>query len=128
MNGQVQLAHEAEQFGRQLEALFGLAAESKLRERAPDTFAAVVQQMADETGGAPSAVYIDARTLGEVLSQSGMTPEQLNELLPNTVSQLQDAIAQNGTVAIPTGELLAAAPGTPLEQGLLPHLRSSPGR
>lgn len=124
--GNVDHMQRAEMFGQQLEALFGSAAESKLRERAPDTFAAVVQQMADETGGAPSAVYIDARTLGEVLSQSGMTPEQLNELLPNTVSQLQDAIAQNGTVAIPTGELLAAAPGTPLEQGLLPHLRSSP--
>lgn len=104
-----------------LQELFTRAAGSKLRERSPDTFAELVQRMADSTEGAPSSVFIDAGKLGEVLNQ-----EQIAEFLPSAVEQMAEVGATGGVIEVPIGELTARIAGTPLEQQLLPHLRTDP--
>lgn len=124
-NGRIQQVDEAEQFANALGQTLATAKDSKLRTRAPDVFAATIQQMADETGGAPSEVFADARLLAEALNQSGLTQEQLAKSMPNTLQSLREALVQNGTVAIPVGELIATAPGTQLEKSLTPILRQS---
>lgn len=124
-NGRIQQVGEAEQFANAMGQTLAAAKDSKLRSRAPDVFAATIQQMADETGGAPSEVYADARLLADALNQSGLNQEQLAKSMPNTLQNLREALVQNGTVAIPVGELIATAPGTQLEQSLTPILRQS---
>ena len=111
---------------RRLEALAKLAAESRLRERAPETFAEFVQQAAENTEGAPTAVYVDARALTDALNQVGISDDQLAQLLPSVPAQIAEAFESGGTVEIPIGEAMAAAPGTPLEQVLLQNARTDP--
>lgn len=102
-----------------LAAAMQAAAQSKLRERNPDTFKELVQRMAAETDGAPTSVYIDA----QVLAQSGVDVAQM---FPSAAAQMDEALASNGTVEIAIGEALTIAPGTPLEQVFLQNARLSP--
>lgn len=115
---------KAQEHASVLTELFQKAAESKLRERNPETFAQFVQQAGEAKG--LNEVYIDVTTLGNVLEQSGVTPEQLAELLPSVAPQLEAAAAAGGVIAIPLGEAAAALPGTPLEQAFLQNLRTDP--
>jgi hypothetical protein len=102
-----------------------LATQSKLRERSPDTFAQFVQQVADETEGAVTEVYVDARTLVDVLAQSGVEQGAFLGQVPSVAEQLQDAITAGEAVAIPVGEFMGNVVGTGLETALLPHLRAT---
>lgn len=107
-----------------LQALLKAAAGTELLQHSPGTLAEFVQFAAQNTPNAPSSVYIDGRVLSDTLAQSGMTTEQINAVLPSVQSQLADAVAANSTVEIPIGELTAAVAGQPLEQALLPNLRT----
>lgn len=116
---------EAQQDAERLQQLFALAAQSKLRERSPQHLADFIQAQAENTEGAPTEVYVDARTLageGGLLNQ-----ETLAQLLPSVnMREVADAVQSGGDVALPIGELMANVAGTPLEQRLLEHLRTTP--
>lgn len=118
--------NDAETDAQRIGALFAMAGESKLRERDPQAFAELVQGVADQTEGAPKSVFIDAATLAETLQQSGLNEAQLEEVLPGVAAQLPEAMAAGGTVELPIGDLVARVTGTPLEQALLPNLRTTP--
>jgi hypothetical protein len=109
---------EAERGTQQLEAALQTAAQSKLRERNPETFKQLVQQMAEETDGAPTSVFIDA----QVLAQAGVN---VAEMFPSAADQMDAALASNGMVQIDLGDVLTAVPGTPLEQVFLQNARTS---
>ncbi len=93
-----------------------LATNSMLRQRNPEEFRAIVQAMAEQTDGAPQAVYVDA----EVLAQ--MPQDVLNQL-PGVADQMEEALASGDVVAIKMADVLTVAPGTPLEQLLVEHGR-----
>jgi hypothetical protein len=109
-------AGQADTGAEQLKAAMLAAANSKLRERNPEEFRSLVQNMATQTEGAPADVYVDA----EVLNQ--MAPEVLAQL-PGVAAQMQAALAANDVVSIPMADVLAIAPGTPLEAMLVEHAR-----
>jgi len=112
----------------QLQKMLQLAAQSKLRERSPETFAALVQEVADGAENAPSEVWVDARTLvGETGEGGLLNQEQVRTALPSVLPQLEEALQTGGAVAIPIGEFTANVAGTPLEQKLLEHLRMDVG-
>lgn len=108
-----------------LEQLLAAAAESQTRVRAPESFSQLVQDSAVRSGSI-AEVYFDARPFVEVLEQSGLTPEQIEQLLPVTANTLSEAVVSNGTVAVPIGELTTAFAGTGVEQVLLQHARTTP--
>ena len=110
---------------QRFERALAAAANSELRTNNPETFAEFVNEAATESG-APTAVYVDARTLTDALNQAGITDEQLAQLMPSVPAQIAEAFEAGGTVEIPIGEALAAAPGTPLEQVLLQNARMEP--
>lgn len=93
------------------------ASQALLRERNPDEFRSLVQHMADNTEGAPKEVFVDA----EVLNQ--LAPELLAQLPESVRAALPDALAANDAVAIPVGDVLTLAPGTPLEAMLVENAR-----
>ena len=115
----------AQRDGENLQQLFALAAQSKLRERSPRHLAEFIQEQADHTEGAPTEVFIDARVLageGGLLNQ-----ETLAQMFPTVDAQtVAEAVASGGDVSLPIGDLMANAAGTPLEQKLLEHLRTTP--
>jgi hypothetical protein len=108
------------------EALAALAAQSKLRERDPQTFAQFVQDAAEDADNAPKHVYVDAKVMADVLNQMGISDEQLAQIMPSVPAQIAGAFEANATVEIPIGEALAVAPGTPLEKVLMQNARMTP--
>lgn len=110
---------------QQLEQMLQLAAQSKLLQRSPETFAQFVQEVADSSEGALKEVFIDAQTLNEVLAQAGVEQGALLGAMPSVAEQMQEATEGGGSIAIPVGEFTASVVGTGLEQALLPHLRTA---
>jgi GNAT superfamily N-acetyltransferase len=116
---------EATAGAAQLDQLMAAAAASMTRQRDPQSFAQLVQDAADDSGSAPSEIFIDARVLTGILEGAGMTPEQLAQSLPSVQEQLAEAIATDGAVAIPIGEATAAFAGSGLEQEFVRNARTS---
>jgi hypothetical protein len=112
----------AEQDAEQLKRVFGVAAQSALRERDPDGFATLVQDMADEAPDAPKEVRFDARQFAETLQQSGLPEEELRAMLPTAFAQIDEAMATGGEVTVPVGEFSKVI-GTPLDAALMQHAR-----
>ena len=102
--------------------LFAKIAESKSRPRDAATFASVVQELADETDGAPKALFIDAETLRDTLADSPEALDVFNQMSQTVKDQLA---AGDSTIEIPIGDLTHAA-GTALEKALVPNLRARP--
>lgn len=121
-----QRAEDATEGTRRLQELFSLASQLKTRERDPQVLGDFIQQAAEESGTAPTELFMDGRALVEVLQQSGTTMQQIEALLPSVAPQLQEAAATGNTVAIPIGELTASIPGTALEPVFLQNLRTTP--
>ena len=115
----------AERDSTKLQNMMAAAARSTLRERSPETFAELVQHLADNQEGAPRSVYIDGQVLNQAVQS--FTPEQLAQAFPSvTLEQIAQAASTNSTVEVPIGEVMAAVPGTPLEQVFLQNSRSTP--
>ena len=108
---------EAQASADHLKQIMALAAQVKMREHSPQTFAEVTQGMAENTEGAPTEVRFDAKTLGEVLNQ-----EELAQL-PSIAAKIQEGVLPGDEISVPIGELMANVAGTPLEQKLLEHAR-----
>lgn len=115
-------AQEGEAAGQNLQQLFALAAQSRLRERAPDTFQALVQELADEPGGAPAEVRFDARTLAGEDGAGGVLNQEQLASIPSIQAQLGEALATGGEVVVPIGELMQLA-DSGVEKALLEHAR-----
>ena len=116
---------QAEQGAAKLQNMMAAAAASTLRENNPETFAELVQHLADNQEGAPKSIYIDGQVLNQAVQS--FTPEQLAQAFPSvTLEQIAQAASTNSTVEVPIGEVMAAVPGTPLEQVFLQNSRSTP--
>lgn len=109
--------NRANRGAEQLEQLMAAAAASMTRQRAPDSFSQLVQEMAEESGSAPTELFIDARILTELV------PAELLAQLPSVQAQLEEALATDGTVAIPIGEATTVFAGSGVEQELLQNVR-----
>jgi hypothetical protein len=103
---------------------FDIAGQSKGRDNDPAQLAADLQRLADRHG--IGAVHIAAPELVEVLQQAGDEGQAILSQMPDLAQQLPEAMATGGDVQIPTGELLAAASGSGMEDALVQHLRIDP--
>jgi hypothetical protein len=118
-------AEQAQMAAGNLEQLLAAAAQSQTRVRAPESFSQLVQDAA-VTGGSITEVYFDAQPFVDVLEQSGLTPEQIERVLPSVRDNLAAAVSSNGTIMVPIGELTTAFAGTGVEQSLLQQARTAP--
>lgn len=121
ISGETARAQQAEQDAKAMAALNDLAAQSKLRQRDPAAFEAFVQQAMEE--GPIDNVYLDPKTL----SQSGIDIAALAQASPSIAAQVTQAAATGEDIRIPIEEFAAKIAGTEFAQGLIPHLRTSPG-
>lgn len=118
-----QAADQALTAAQGLEALDQLAAASKLRERAPETFREFVAQAAQD--GAVQDVFIDASQLQE-LAQSGVDLAPLVAASPAVAEQIAGAVETGGSVRIPVEDFATHVAGTETGAALLPHLKTDP--
>lgn len=125
---QAEAAAQADASHKALGDIVKMAEASKLRERDPQTFE---QFMAAATEGEPvENVYVPAQVLIDQLAEG--SPDKLAQTaavlqaMPSVLPQLDEAVTSGGLVQIPVSEFAAYAAGTPLAQGLLPHLKTDP--
>ena len=118
---------KAAQDFQHLSTMSELSASVKWRENDPEGFKRFTQ-MVTEDGNLPN-VYVDAHTFMQSLDKAGITPEELKAKLPEVASDLAEASkigATTNTVRIPTADYLTHIAGMPIDEQLLPHLKSDP--
>ncbi len=116
---------------QKIEALADAAGQSKLRERAPDTHAELVQAQAEQAG--VETVYVDAEALTRYFQSVAVDPATAAEggfaTLPPQLRRLEPdlatALASGGDVAIPMGDLLTYLPADAIK-ALAPDMRLRP--
>jgi predicted GNAT family acetyltransferase len=117
---QKQSAESAEVNAQRIEQLTQLATASKLNSRDATTFKALVAEIADEQGDAPTEFFIDATTLVNSLNQSGMSMAEVEAVAPTVAAQLGNP---TGDIRVPVSEFLLA--GEAVTAPLIDHLRTS---
>lgn len=105
---------QAEQAAQSAQALMDIASQSKLRERNPEEFRALMDHLSNG-----AEIYVDA----EVLNQ--LPVEQL-QAMQGVQEQMPAAIAASGTVAVKVSDVLTLAPGTPLAETIIQNARVAP--
>ena len=121
---EMQRMGEAEKDAQSLAALSEISAQSKLRERDPDTFKEHVQNVVDS--GQLSEVYVDAEALNNALHQSGVTMEKLAETMPDVAEQMTEAQATQGMVRISLPDYATHIAGGPVDLALAPYIKARP--
>ncbi|NYT44606.1 hypothetical protein H0A64_07170 [Alcaligenaceae bacterium] len=119
MAGREEDVRISEEGAQLIENLNKLAAASELQKIDAGSFAAFVEQAAQE--GPLQDVYIDANTL----MQSGLA-EQVAAVSPSVADQLETAAQTGGTIKIPVAEYAATIAPTDFAQPLLDHLKVDP--
>ncbi|WP_420997592.1 hypothetical protein ACKI2N_012325 [Cupriavidus sp. 30B13] len=123
VQGRTAQAQRAVQAADALAEVDQLAAASKLRERAPESFREFVAQAAQD--GAVQDVFIDANQLQE-LAQSGVDLSPLVAASPSVAEQIAEAVQTGGSVRIPVEDYATYVAGTETGTALLPHLKTDP--
>jgi len=112
---------------KSIEALHGLgqvSAVAKLRERDPAAFKAFVESVTED--GHLKEVYVDHETLTNALNQSGVTENDLAQTLPDVLAQLHEAGETKGDIRIPVADYATHLAGGPIDEAILPHLKTDP--
>jgi hypothetical protein len=117
-------AGQAQAAAQHIEDLNKLAASSALRERAPATFQALVDDMAD--GSPAETVYVAPDTLAGALMQSGFDEEHAKAVDNSLGPRIKEAVEQGTDVAVPVSEFTTLLAGTPAEKALLDHVKVDP--
>lgn len=118
---QEQQAQQADATAQTVQELQQLLAASKLAQRAPESVAEFVRDIA-ESGEAPTELYVDAQQLANTLNQSAVTLEEIRAVAPQVAAQLESMVP-GADVRMPLAELTALGPD--LTAPLLDHLRAS---
>lgn len=116
------LAKEAERQTQFFESLGAAAESSKLRERSPDAFHNLISQQAAANG--VENVYVDGERFAQSMIDSGVTVDQLRQVLPGVVDQISEAVRIGEDVVISTADYATYVAGTKFGQSLLPHVRA----
>jgi hypothetical protein len=117
----------AEAVSAQEEFFDGLNAakrDGKLPKRNLDAYEGFLARQAK--GTTADTVYVEAEAAAQVLAQSGLSAEQLEQSIPGIREQLRNALENGGDVTIPTSVYGARLAGTPLGDALRQHVRLSP--
>lgn len=120
----VKNATVAEQQQQMFERLSQLSVDNKVRARNPEVFERFMAAQAGDAG-IPD-IYVSASAMREVLAQSGLTKEQMDEALPGVRESLAQATDLRDDVVIPTARFTSRLAGTPLGDALMPHMRGRP--
>ena len=114
---------------QQVSGLAEAANASKLRERDPAAFKQLVADFANR-GDLPPVLHIDAGKLEQILTDAGVTGDELHQTMPRVAEQL-DALRtgdgpSNVPVEIPVEDFATHIAGSELEKPLLAQMRVTP--
>lgn len=102
-------------------------ATNELRENAPEAFRAFVRDMVEEGDDTTlTELYVHPEVLKDVLNQSGMTTQEIEQRLPDLVRGIQEAEAVEGDVRVPVEDYATYLAGTKGDTLLLDNARVRP--
>lgn len=117
-------AHKATQTQSLFEAIGQNAAETKMRELAPQRYRDFVANATKD--GAIEDLYIDVKAFNTFFQGQGIDPRQAAAEIPGVAEQYDEAYALGGDLKIKTADYAATIAGTDYHQGLTRHLRLNP--
>lgn len=103
-----------------LQQINTLAADSKLRQRDPESFKQFVEKATED--GPVQDVYLDVNTF----KQSGVDLSLLAQASPSIAAQLETALQTGGDIKIPISEFATNLAGNEYSQSLIDHIRTDP--
>lgn len=107
-----------------MDELRAMAQESKLRQRDPAAFEAVIQHQIDEhPDNSPAEVLISGPVLAQAVEAAGRDAQPLAEALGLEQSALAEAAVTGADVSIPFSKYLAHMVGTPLDATVSKDMR-----
>jgi hypothetical protein len=95
--------------------------EGTLKPRSPMMLERYIQAQAERYG--VGDFYIAGTVMRDVINASGITPEQLEQVLPGMGGQVRGALLNNGDVNLTPGQYAATIAGTKFGDALMPHIR-----
>ena len=95
--------------------------EGTLKPRSPMMLERYIQAQAERYG--VGDFYIAGTVMRDVINASGITPEQLEQVLPGMGEQVRGALLNNGDVNLTPGQYAATIAGTKFGDALMPHIR-----
>jgi hypothetical protein len=117
-------AAQAEQVAQHVEDITKLAKASALRTRDPQTFQALVDDMAE--GSPVEDVYVPPDKLADALFQGGFDEDQ-GKAVDNALGpRIKEALEQGTDVRVPMSEFATLLAGTPAEKALIDHIKTDP--
>jgi hypothetical protein len=117
-------AAQAEAVAQHVEDITKLAKASALRTRDPQTFQALVDDMAE--GSPVEDVYVPPDKLADALFQGGFDEEQ-GKAVDNALGpRIKEALEQGTDVRVPMSEFATLLAGTPAEKALIDHIKTDP--
>lgn len=119
-----QKAMDAELAGTNLQSMVAAAEAGKVRARDSAAFGDFIQSVADESGAAPTAVWVAPDVLMKTLEQAGLTIDEVKQAMPSVAEQFDDAAVAGHDIRVPLGEFMANLPGTNVDAALIPFLRT----
>lgn len=117
-------AMDADLAGTNLQNMVAAAEAGKVRARDSAAFGDFIQSVADESGAAPTAVWVNPQVLMQTLEQAGLTIDEVKQAMPSVAEQFDDAAVAGHDIRVPLGEFMANLPGTNVDAALIPFLRT----
>lgn len=119
-------AKQADQQQRALQNLMDRIGESKARQRDPEAFGQFVEDsLTGEALAQQPQFFIEGESFAQALNEAGTTIDALREQAPDLAAQLEEALATDSDVVIPSADFLTAFAGTQIGQALMPHVRTA---
>ena len=101
----------------------------ELRDRSPEAFNSfaerVAQNMADQTDGALTDVYIDSEIFNQIMNDAGIDRDFIIEQYPELKEQLEETDSTSGDLRLPMKDWIGSVAGTDIGDALMPHIRAS---
>jgi GNAT superfamily N-acetyltransferase len=116
LGGRAGEIEEATTTAERVRSALAAAGTVQMREFANGDFEQMMRRVAAEDPDSAGSVFMDAQTLLQAVPRAA-------ELFPSVAATLQDAAATNASVEIPISEVLAAVPGTGLEQAFVENVK-----
>lgn len=121
-NVKAKAANTAIAHAKAIDQVNAIAANSLLRERSPEDFGKVLDQMV----GSQRDFYIDGDVFLQAVESGGEAAQLALAKAPTVLEQLDEALPTNGLIRIPAKEFLQSFSKTGLDTALIPHLRVEP--
>lgn len=121
LHANLKKVNRAKENKQKLEGVIDRFKQMKAAQTSPEAAEELLDAQATDAG--VSQVWVDAQALQQAMINAGVTKQDLEQVLPEAASQIDEAAAVGGDVVLPTARYASALGGTELGTVLNDHIR-----